>query len=309
MPSSIEVVYSYVEEPAEIMLTKLKKIAHDLTISLEDLTVTANRNYQLSIHAEIDRLRGNVRYKTPKSLIPFGGKIYSQNDEDGIIREIFARVGTTNKIFVEFGIGNGLENNTLALLFDDWRGLWIDASASSIASIRTHFAGIIQRGKLVVIESFITRANIDDLISANIERGEVDLLSVDIDGNDYHVLKAISCIDPRVIVIEYNAKFAPPVLYCMDYAETHMWKGDDCFGVSLKFLEINLDKMGYCLVGCNLSGANAFFVRKELVADKFLAPFTAENHFEPARYYLSGYASGHRATYQTLAKSLTMRST
>ncbi|SDA27876.1 Methyltransferase FkbM domain-containing protein [Nitrosospira sp. Nsp18] len=291
------------------MLTKLKKIAHDLTISLEDLTITADRNYQLSIHAEIDRLRGSVRYKIPKSLIPFGGKIYSQNDEDGIIREIFIRIGTTNRIFVEFGIGNGLENNTLALLFDDWQGLWIDASSGSIANIRTHFAEIIQQGKLAVIESFITKANINDLISANVKHSEIDLLSIDIDGNDYHVLNAISCIKPRVIVIEYNAKFAPPVLYCMDYAETHIWKGDDCFGVSLKFLEINLDKMGYCLVGCNLSGANAFFVRKELVVDKFLEPFTAENHFEPARYYLSGYASGHRPTYQTLAKSLTMRPT
>lgn len=287
-----------------MLLSKLKKFIRHL----DNTAIDMERTHQLSVRHEIDRLRENARYKEARSLIPFGGKIYSQNDEDGIIREIFNRIGTTNKIFVEFGIGSGLENNTLALLFGDWQGLWIDASSSSIANIRNYFSEIIQRGKLTVIESFITKANINDLISVHVRHNEIDLLSIDIDGNDYHVLQAISCINPRVIVIEYNAKFAPPILFCMDYAEAHTWRGDDYFGASLKFLEVNLGRMGYCLAGCNLSGANAFFVRKELVADKFLEPFTAENHFEPARYYLSGYASGHPPAYQTLARSLTMRS-
>jgi hypothetical protein len=291
-----------------MLLTKLKEYARHLTISLDDIVANINRAQQLSISNELDRLRGNVRYKEPKSLIPFGGKIYSQNDEDGIIKEIFNRIGTTNKIFVEFGIGNGLENNTLALLFGDWQGLWIDASSNSINNIRNHFSEIIQSGKLRAVESFITVANINDLISANIRHDEIDLLSIDIDGNDYHVLQAISCISPRVIAIEYNAKFAPPALFCIDYAETHTWTGDDCFGASLKFLEVNLDRMGYYLAGCNLTGANAFFIRKDLDTDKFLKPFTAENHYEPARYYLSGYTTGHPPAYQTLAKSLTMRS-
>lgn len=289
-----------------MLLLKLKKFLRHLDNTAADM----ERTHQLSVRHEIDHLRENARYKEAKNLIPFGGKIYSQNDEDGIIREIFNRIGTTNKIFVEFGIGTGLENNTLALLFGDWQGLWIDASSSSIANIRNYYSEVIQRGKLTVIESFITKTNINDLISAHVTHNEIDLLSIDIDGNDYHVLQAISCINPRVIVLEYNAKFAPPILYCMDYAEAHTWGRDDYFGASLKFLEVNLDRMGYCLVGCNLCGVNSFFVRKELVADKFLEPFTAENHFEPARYYLSGsgYASGHPPAYQTLAKSLTMRS-
>ena len=290
------------------MLTELKKFVRHLTASLDEISVNLHRSRQLSVRSEIDRLRSDARYAHPRSLIPYGGKIYSQNDEDGIIREIFSRIGATNKVFVEFGIGNGLENNTLALLFDDWQGLWIDASSRSIASITSHFAEIIKSGKLAVAESFITKANINDLIAAHVKHREIDLLSVDIDGNDFHVLQAISCISPRVIIMEYNAKFSPPLLFCMDYLADHTWVGDDCFGASLKFLEVNLDKMGYSLVGCNLSGANAFFVRKDLVATEFLEPFTAENHFEPARYHLSGYASGHAPSYQTLARSLTMRS-
>ncbi|MGK7945492.1 MAG: hypothetical protein AB4058_13580 [Microcystaceae cyanobacterium] len=122
------------------------------------------------------------------------------------------------------------------------------------------------------------------------------------------MVDAITCVSPRVIVIEYNAKFVPPMMYCMDYHATHSWKKDDCFGASLKFFEVYLDKKGYYLVGCNISGVNAFFVRKDLVSDHFLEPFTAEHHYEPPRYYFSGYFSGHPPSYKTLVKSLEMRS-
>ena len=285
------------------LLEKLKKFVH----SVHDGMGAMKKVHQLLIHMEIDRLRGGSRYHDPKNLVPFGGKLYSQNDEDGIVQEIFRRIGETNKTFVEFGIGDGLECNTLSLLFNDWRGLWIDASTKSVSNIKKYFSDIINAGNLRIVESFITTDNINEIVSANVQHNEIDLLSVDIDGNDYHILNAITCISPRVIIIEYNAKFSPPTLFCMDYDEYHTWDADDCFGVSLKFLEINLDRKGYHLVGCSLTGVNAFFVRKDLVADKFLQPFSAEYHYEPARYHLSGYSSGHPASYKTLAKSLTMR--
>lgn len=290
-----------------MQIAKLKKFVNSIIQERKYSLIIRERIKQIPIIQEMDRVRESSRYQEPKNLIPFGCKIYSQTDEDGIIREIFRRIGVTNKIFVEFGIGNGLENNTLSLLFDDWEGLWIDTSLNYIKKIRKHFTKIITKGQLKLIQSFITKDNINELIYSQIKSNEIDLLSVDIDGNDYHVLSAITCIKPRVIIIEYNAKFRPPILFCMDYDETHTWEKDDCFGASLKFLEINLEKKGYCLVGCNLSGVNAFFVRKDLVSDKFLAPFTAENHYQPPRYYFSGYFAGHPATYKTLAKSLTMR--
>ncbi len=287
---------------------KLQAFAKSIYLERVYRSIIRERIKQMPIIQEMDRIRESSRYQDPKSLIPFGYKIYSQTDEDGMIAEIFRRIGSTNKVFVEFGIGNGLENNTISLLFDDWQGLWIEASSRYVKAIRKYFDQIIENGQLKVVQSFITKDNINDLIYAQIKDKEIDLLSVDIDGNDYHVLNAITCIRPRVIAIEYNAKFRPPILYCMDYDESYTWEKDDCGGASLKFLEVNLDKKGYCLVGCNISGVNAFFVRKELVDDKFLAPFTAENHYEPPRYYFSGYFAGHRSAYKTLAKSLTMRS-
>lgn len=261
------------------------------------------RTRELLVQAEITKIRNDARYRDEKSLIPYGGKVYSQSDDDGIIREIFSRIGVTNKKFVEFGIGDGLENNTCALLFSDWNGLWIEASTTSVKAINKNLKKIIKGGKLKVIKSFVTKDNINALISGAIDDDEIDLLSVDIDGNDFHVLNAITCVKPRVIVIEYNAKFLPPILFCMDYDENHVWKKDDCFGASLKFLEKNI--AGYNLVGCNITGSNAFFVRDDLVADKFFGPFTAENHYEPARYFLSEYSSGYKAAYRTLEKSLT----
>jgi hypothetical protein len=156
-----------------------------------------------------------------------------------------------------------------------------------------------------LVSSYVTRGNINSLISGVVSESNIDLLSVDIDGNDFHVLDAIDCIQPRVIVVEYNAKFAPPIEYCMNYNESHVWAGDDNYGASLKFLEIGLQKKGYCLVGCNLTGNNAFFVRQDLAGDKFLMPYTAETHYEPAKFFLASITSGHAASYKTLEDTWT----
>lgn len=261
------------------------------------------------VQEKIEQLRKNPRYDDPKSLMRSGYKVYSQNDEDGIIREIFNRIGTTNRLFVEFGVGNGLQNNTLALLFDGWSGLWIEGSQKNVAKIRGGFPKTIEGGRLSVINGFITKDNINKLISSRISDSEIDLLSMDIDGNDVHIFESITCIKPRVVVIEYNSKFPPPMMVCMAYNESNVWHKDDCFGASLKYLESTFSNKGYHLVGCNITGLNAFFVRKEFVMDKFLEPYTAENHYEPPRYYLQkgSYNAGHPPSYKTLEKSLTVQ--
>ena len=263
--------------------------------------------FQLSLLTEMtasmyyEQLKQDSKYRDPRSLVAYGYKMYSQNDEDGMIREIFKRIGTTNKLFVEFGVGNGLENNTLALLFEGWRGLWIEGDSRFAEAMRNGFKKILASGRLMLAQSFITKENINGLIAARISEKEIDLLSVDIDGNDYEVLKAITTISPRVIVIEYNAKFVPPLVWSMGYNETHAWKEDDNMGASLKFLELKLKDKGYSLVGCNLSGSNAFFVKSELAGDRFLTPYTAEQHYETARYYLSrGMRGGSAPSYEAL---------
>ena len=259
---------------------------------------------QLLLNNYVDTLKSNVRYQDDKCLIKYSQKIYSQNEEDGIIQEIFNRIGTTNKTFVEFGIGDGLENNTLALLLSDWNGLWIEGSSKSINNIKDNFKSVINSGRLRAVEAFITKENINELISSNITVQEIDLLSVDIDGNDIHIFNEISVINARVVVIEYNAKFPPPIMFGVDYNPTHCWQGDDYVGSSLKYIEQSLNAKGYKLVGCDLSGSNAFFVRDDLVDNKFLAPYSAEKHYQPAKYYLVGGFIGHQATYASVEKCL-----
>jgi hypothetical protein len=255
----------------------------------------------------MEALRMAPRHQEAKSLVRHGYKVYSQSDEDGMINEIFNRIQVSNKIFIEFGIGNGLENNTFALLFQNWTGLWIDSDRKLISEIRAGLPRTLESGALSVLNSFITRENIDGLISSKIKETEIDLLSIDIDGNDFHVFDAINCVVPRVVVIEYNAKFPPPIKFCIDYDASHVWQRDDCFGASLSFLEERMRLKGYCLVGCNLAGTNAFFVRQDLVEDKFLAPFSAEIHFQPPRYYLAELPSGHRPSFGALEKSSNSR--
>jgi hypothetical protein len=255
---------------------------------------------QLKIHDHILQLKKHSKYQDPKSLIPFGQKIYSQHEEDGMLREIFNRIGSTNKTFVEFGAGNGLENNTVALLHDGWSGLWIDGSESNIAAIKKN----LNHPKLAVEKAFITKENINTLISTHIKTKEIDLLSVDIDGNDLHIIEAITCVDARVIVVEYNAKFPPPIRFCVDYDPKYIRPGiSDCFGVSLQSLDDYLSTVGYVLVGCCLMGTNAFFVKKDCAKSLFQKPYTTKFHYEPPRLYLDGQQNFHHSSFKTLSYS------
>lgn len=277
------------------MISFIKRARSKVGILFHLLT-TISISFRRSRYEE---LRDKKKDILPLALGGYGYKVFSQSDEDGIIQEVFRRIGVKNKIFVEFGVGDGLENNTTALLYDDWFGLWIEGSVNFCTKIESGFSSVISTGQLKLVNSFVTPDNINELISCEISEKEIDLLSIDIDGNDAHVLENISCIRPRLIVLEYNAKFGPSIDYCMGYDESYMWNKTDCFGASLKHFELLMHKKGYSCVGCNIVGTNSFFVRNDLLEDHFLTPSTSEKHFEPARYELVGLPSGHPCSYRT----------
>ncbi|MDR1741878.1 MAG: FkbM family methyltransferase [Synergistaceae bacterium] len=233
----------------------------------------------------------NRRLNSDLCLERYGFKVYCQNDEDGIIHEIFNRIGTTNKVFIEFGVQNGLESNTHFLLHMGWHGLWIEGSEEFYRGIREKFAAPLKSGQLKAVNKFITRDNINSIFTENGFSGEIDLLSVDIDGNDYHVFEAITAVSPRAVVIEYNAKFPPFCAWVMPYDAAHVWDLSDKQGASLKALELLGRKKGYRLVGTSMSGVNAFFVRDDLAGDLFASPATAENLYNAGRPF--GRGSGH----------------
>lgn len=234
------------------------------------------------------------RHADPKRLLRYGFKVYSQADEDGIIQEIFRRIGATSRLFVEFGVETGVECNTAKLLVEGWHGLWIESSAESVAAIQRGFADFLGDRRLRLRHRAVTAEDINPEIAGAGLAGEIDLLSIDIDGNDYWVWAAADVIRPRVVVIEYNATLHPPMSLVVPYRPNAKWDGTNYFGASLEALVRLGRNKGYRIVGCSFSGVNAFFVREDLCGDRFLEPPTAAEHYEPPRYFFRPSA-GHRS--------------
>jgi hypothetical protein len=236
------------------------------------------------------------KYQNNLRLNKYEFQSHSQNGEDGMIHEIFNRIGLTNKYFIEFGVGNGLQNNSAYLLLNGWKGIWIEADDSNALNINSAFKSKLDSGQLILRKQFIYKDNLKSILDEVAAPLEPDLLSIDIDGNDYWVWKYLDHYSPRVVIVEYNGALGPYSDWKMDYNEKHFWNGSKGihFGVSLKALEKLGSEKGYSLVGCNLTGVNAFFVRNDLVRKgQFCEPFTSENHFEKPLYFME-HTLGHK---------------
>jgi hypothetical protein len=222
----------------------------------------------------------------PRRLEGYGLHALSQFDADGILREIFRRIGEEHRTFVEFGTGDGQENNTAYLLCQGWRGLWIEGDQALHEAQLRNFAWALRGGTLACAQSFLTRENINDVVRGAGFAGAIDLLSVDVDGNDYHLWEALTCVEPRVVVVEYNAYAPPPLRWIMAYNAEHRWDGRSTyFGASLASLEALGRRKGLRLVGCDVVGLNAFLVREDLCGDRFVEG-NAQTFWHPRRWWL-----------------------
>jgi hypothetical protein len=257
------------------------------TLFLEKIDQDIQRLSQLEIENYLDKnLYNHPKYQSSKYLNKYEFQAFSQFGEDGMITEIFRRIGTTNQYFVEFGVEDGSETNSTYLLYQGWKGLWIDGSKKNKSSIEKSFSNLIKEDKLRIIQSFITAENIESLFQQASVPAEFDLLSIDIDRNDYHVWKAIVNYKPKVVIIEYNSIFRPSVDFIVKYDPAALWDKTSNFGASLEsYCKLAAEK-GYKLVGCCFGGVNAFFVREDIADKHFEGPFTATNFYEPPRYFL-----------------------
>jgi hypothetical protein len=207
---------------------------------------------------------------TKNSIYDNEFRAFSQWGEDGIIQFLTRNVPIDRKIFVEFGVQNYTESNTRFLLINNnWSGLVIDGGSEEIAYVKND--PIYWQYNLKAVNSFITKDNINQILFDNGIQGEIGLLSVDIDGNDYWVWQAIDCINPAIVVSEYNFRFgankAVTVPYDASFVRTKAHYSNIYYGASLKALCILADRKGYAFIGCNSAGNNAFFVRKDLKPD------------------------------------------
>lgn len=239
----------------------------------------------MSLTTQIVADRISIAGDHPLRLEHFGFKVYSQSDEDGIIEEVFRRIGIESRVFVDFGAETGTENNSRYLLAQGWRGLWIEFLPQYAPVIREDHKEALSSGQLKFVEAGVTAENINDLIRNAGITGEVDFLSVDIDGNDFHVFEAIDVIRPRVVCLEHNQSYVPPTDWVMPYNPEHRWTGDAMYGASIVALERLARSKGYILVGCSLYSPNGYYLRADLVTEeRFTAPYTAERFFHPCDY-------------------------
>ena len=239
--------------------------------------------------AEYDRLKAEVRAASPDNPALAGYKVYSQTDEDGVIDFIFSKV-PNQRTFVEVGVQSGVECNSLLLLLKGWRGAWIEGSADYARKIAADLGGDSFPARFRVTNAFVSRDNIAALVKdamSFLEVDELDFFSLDIDGNDRHVMEALigAGIRPKVLCVEYNAKFPPGVSVTVRYDPGHVWDATDYMGSSLQSLVDLLAPLGYRLLTCNIPGINAFFIRDDL-GDHFPA-LPIDQLYQPFRYYLS----------------------
>lgn len=284
--------------------SRLIEIEKELAAQRADIRELINQNWAIisliqkghEINSDhmIDQLTRNVsRYRDGRYVGGAPGQVYSQNNEDGIISEIFGRIGVETKTFVEIAAGDGIENTTRLLLDLGWTGVWVEAGEAEAARIREVMGAPIADGRLVYLREMVDRDNVVDLVRRAVEF-DPDYLALDIDYNTSHVWSALSELRPRLVCVEYNAHFPPSVDYEVPYDPQGTWRNTTRFGASLKALERIGRTAGYSLVGCDIFGVNAFFVRDDLCdEDRFLSPFTAETHYEPPRFN-AVHMRGHR---------------
>lgn len=211
----------------------------------------------------------NTKYTDSPRLNKYERTIYSQGGDDGIITEIFKRIGTTDSYFLEFGVGDGTQNNTVALLLQNWKGFWIEGNNTYFNKIQKNLRQYIDSKKLQVVESFITAENIEKIFTQNYVPKEFDFLSIDIDGNDYWIWNAITNYSPRVVVLEYNAAYGPEINFIPTYSPDYVWKRTNFYGSSLSALTKLATEKGYSLVACSFLGNNVYFVRNDCLGNKF----------------------------------------
>jgi hypothetical protein len=197
--------------------------------------------------------------------------VYSQNGEDGILMHLFSRIGATSGRFLEFGCGNGVEcnSNNLSLGFG-WGGLLLDWDELNVAKATRFLRGELanRAARVVVRRELVTPDNVNALISEALAgESELDLLSIDVDGNDYWIWEAVEGRPARVVVVEYNSTFghdrAVTVEFDREFDRNEKHASGYYHGASLEALRRLATARGYQLVGCDSAGVNAFFVRSD----------------------------------------------
>lgn len=225
---------------------------------IEELKILLGKQSAIQNQGRIEEILNNIQ----KAEF----KVFSQWGDDGIIQFLIDYLVIENKIFVEFGVENYKEANTRFLMMNNnWSGLIIDGSKTNIDFVKS--MKWYYDYDLIANHSFVTCENINQLIQNNEIIGEIGLLHIDIDGNDYWVWKAIEVIHPIIVIVEYNSVLGMDktwtVPYNPSFYRTTAHYSNLYYGASLSALCQLAEEKGYTFIGSNSNGNNAYFVRND----------------------------------------------
>jgi hypothetical protein len=253
----------------QLLKTTIKPVIHQFAYWKN--SISKSKTYQLMLMNQYKQLA------TTQQLPNFqetGCHIYSQTDEDGFLLYIFSLIGFTNKQVVEICAGDGFECNAANLIINHgWKGLLFDGNPTNIQIGKKIYNSIKSRIKNIpkLVNAWITAENVNKLITKSGFKGEIDLLSLDLDGIDYWIWKSINCIQPRVVILEYNNNRSVEESVTIPYDpnfKAQIINGEYYCGASLRaFVKLG-KKLGYRLVGSNTMEYNAFFLRDDIANDK-----------------------------------------
>ncbi|MBM7516578.1 hypothetical protein [Nocardioides nitrophenolicus] len=266
------------------------------------------RGEQDEIRLAIGRLESHLLdLRRPQRLQDAEFKVFSQFGEDGIIQHLVRSVDPAETTFVEIGTGDYRESNTRFLLQNDnWRGVVIDGGEDHVRFVLG--SGLSWRYDVEPVSAFVTRENVNQLITDAGLSGRIGLLSVDVDGIDYWLWNAIDVVDPAIVVAEYNALLGPEATITVPYdpafvnSEAHY--SQLYFGASLGALVHLGAQRGYRFVGCASNGANAFFVREDVAGD--LPAQTAASGYRESRFLTGRNPDGTLSRTRSVAERLTL---
>ncbi len=223
-------------------------------------------------------------------------RVYSQFGDDGIIQYLIYILGlNSNSKFIEFGVGDFFESNCHFLLVNNnWSGFVMDGSNNNISKIKA--SNIFWRYDLTAVATFLTVENINEIIY-NSGFENIQYLHIDLDGNDYWILKVMKLekLNPDILILEYNSLFGKDkmisVPYNPEFYRFNAHNSGQYFGASLTALAQLAEEKGYYFIGCNSAGNNAYFLANR--HKNIISGISIDVGFVDAKFRDSRDASGN----------------
>lgn len=252
------------------MIAKIKRYLTSINKNTEDIKTIHKflHNDLKSPKVNLGQIQSQLNNQkgTIENLSEVEFQVFSQWGDDGIIQYLVNKLDIPNKTFIEFGVENYTESNTRFLLINNnWTGYVIDGSKENVRYIKDDI--VSWACELYAEDAFITAENINELLVKPGFDPEIGILSIDIDGNDYWVWKAINSVNPIIVIAEYNSLFGKNTAWTVPYDPSFVRSEKHpsilYYGASIKALQLLAAEKGYSFIGCNSKGNNAYFIRND----------------------------------------------